>query len=135
MEKSLTAFESLGYTPVSLCGQEGVVYDEYRQCDIGFMERPGGDVYIELIAPRSPESPIWGLMSSYKNAPYHLCFESENLNADVQNLQGAGWSVFQSTAPAPAINGRPVVFLVHRSAGIIELVGEFFERDQDEVHV
>lgn len=127
IEKSLPAFLALGYTPVSLAGGDSLrylYYDDTRQCDICFLRQYDWDcIYVELIAPRSPSSPIWGLLSTYKNTPYHLCFESKDLENDISSLKMSGWLVFQTAAPAPAIGDRPVVFLVHRSAGIIELVG------------
>ena len=117
------AFEALGYEPLSLCGGGAVCYDATRKCDICFLKLPQvRKTYIELIAPVSSESPIWGLLTKYKNTPYHLCFESTDLSADIQHLRASGWAVFQPPAPAPAIGGRSVVFLVHRSAGIVELV-------------
>lgn len=128
IDKSISAFKALGFETVSLCGkpEQDYVYDEYRQCDICFMRQTADgtdpDMYVELISPKSPESPIWGLMSTYKNTPYHLCFYSDDLSADIQTLGKSGWVVFQPETPAPAIDGRSVVFLVNRSAGIIELV-------------
>lgn len=79
-------------------------------------------IYIELISPKSAGSPIYGLMEKYKNSPYHMCFESENFEKDIEELRAKGWSVFTQPAPAPAIEGKNVVFLIHRSAGIIELI-------------
>ena len=131
IEKSIRAFQSLGYETVSLCGQpeKDFVHDPYRLCDIAFLtldseqtENPMG--LVELVAPDSEQSPIWGLMSKYKNTPYHLCFESDCLETDLENLRAAGWMIFQPEAPAPAIGGKTVVFLMNPSAGIIELVGE-----------
>ena len=118
------AFEALDYESISLCGGDPICYDTTRKCDICFLKPPtDSEPYIELIAPVSSESPVWGLLRKYKNTPYHLCFESTDLSEDILHLKASGWSVFQSPAPAPAIGGRSVVFLVHRSAGIIELVG------------
>lgn len=129
MDRSLAAFRALGYEPVLLCDapeHAEYIYAEYRQPDIGFLQQPaektGPTAYVELIAPKSEDSPIWGLMRTYKNSPYHLCFESDDLEADIQHLRGAGWMIFQPEAPAPAIHDLSVVFLVHRSAGIIELI-------------
>lgn len=131
IEKSIRAFQTLGYETVSLCGQpdQDFVHDQYRLCDIAFLaldpDHTGkAQNLVELIAPDSEQSPIWGLMSKYKNAPYHLCFESDSLETDLQNLRAAGWMIFQPAAPAPAIDGRSVVFLMNPNAGIIELVGE-----------
>ena len=130
LDRSIAAFRALDYEPVLLCeASESAeyMYDEYRQCDICFLRQPAAaqtepTAYVELIAPKSEASPIWGLMRTYKNSPYHLCFESDDLEADIQHLRGAGWMIFQPEAPAPAIHDLSVVFLVHRSAGIIELI-------------
>lgn len=77
---------------------------------------------IELVSPRDETSPIWNLMKKYRNIPYHLCFECPNLEEEVQRLRSAGWRLFQAPAPAPAIGGKNVVFLMQGNAGIIELV-------------
>lgn len=126
IEKSIQAFLALGYKPLSLLSErEGsIVYDAGRQCSIAFLGRPGvsGGNYIELIAPQTKESPIYGLMKTYKNTPYHLCFQCADLDAEIEALTGSGWTVFHAAEPAPAIGGRMVVFLVHRCAGIIELM-------------
>lgn len=125
IEKSAAAFEAAGFERVLYSNGEFIFDDNTRQCDISFMRICGnisGGSCIELVAPQSPDCPIYGLMKQYKNSPYHICFESENLDDDVARLKQSGWSVFLPSAPAPAIDGRNVVFLIHRSAGIIEIV-------------
>lgn len=79
-------------------------------------------VLIELVAPDSKASPIYGLMSKYRNTPYHLCFETEDISEALRKLKADGWFVFQEAMPAPAIRGNAVAFLMHRNAGMIELV-------------
>ena len=107
IDRSVRAFAALGYGPVFLCAPPpsgASVYDESRQSDICFLSAAGGVIpLIELIAPRSESSPIWGLLRTYKNTPYHLCFESEALDRDVETLRQAGWTVFQSPAPVCAV--------------------------------
>ena len=127
IEKSAAAFEAAGFERILYSDGSFVFDDKTRQCDISFMRIRGGDSVngsgcIELVAPQSPDCPIYGLMKQYKNSPYHICFESEDLDGDVARLKQSGWSVFLPPAPAPAIDGRNVVFLIHRSAGIIEIV-------------
>ncbi len=123
IEKSIKSFNTIGFTEMLYPDGSSVMFDEMRLCDICFMRLPGTDHIIELVAPKSSESPIWGLMGKYKNTPYHLCFESQNLMEDVEELRNKGWLVFQEPAIAPAIDGHKVVFLMNNSAGIIELVG------------
>ena len=123
IEKSANAFRAIGFTDRMYNDGNFVCYDPTRMCDICFMDHTEDKaVCIELISPKSKESPIYGLMERYKNSPYHMCFESEDMEKDMQELREKGWSVFTQPAIAPAIDGRNVVFLIHRSAGIIELV-------------
>lgn len=124
IQKSAIAFESIGFQKLFFENGCFVFDDKTRQCNIAFMksnENCGGNC-IELVEPQSSNCPIYGLMKTYKNSPYHICFESENLEKDVLQLKQNGWSVFLQASPAPAIEYRNVVFLIHRNAGIIEIV-------------
>lgn len=122
--KSAEAFRAVGFSDRLYPSGEFICYDSARDCDICFMDHSenGVSVCIELISPKSEASPIHGLLQNYKNSPYHMCFESESFEADIDALRGKGWSVFTQPAPAPAIDGNNVVFLIHRNAGIIELI-------------
>lgn len=120
IEKSAQAFRAVGFSDRPYPDGSLVCYDGIRDCDICFMDH--GDICIELVSPKSADSPVYGLLEKYKNSPYHLCFESDNFDADIEDLRSKGWSVFTQPTEAPAIEGRNVVFLIHRSAGIIELI-------------
>lgn len=124
IEKAAAAFEAAGYERLFFSDGSFVFDDKTRKYDISFMQMKSGasSDCIKLVAPQSSESPVYGLMKQYKNLPYHICFESENLEEDMARLKQKGWSVFLPPSSAPAIDGRNVVFLVHRSAGMIEIV-------------
>ena len=93
--KAQAAFEALGYIA------EGTwTHDEIRKVDILFLQKDG--YRIELVSPYAPDSVVSGLIRTYKNAPYHLCYEAENFE----------------------IGGRRVVFLMHPAAGMLELLEE-----------
>ena len=69
--KAQAAFEALGYIA------EGEwTHDEIRKVDILFLQKDG--YRIELVSPYAPDSVVSGLIRTYKNAPYHLCYEAEN---------------------------------------------------------
>lgn len=122
MDKAIAAFHTLGYQEYSYVG-ENVVYDEYRKCDICFLKRDGEDASaVELVAPKGPESPVFNLLKKYKNTPYHICYECDNLEEEMGRLETEGWMLFQEPLTAPAIAGRRVAFLISAAAGIIELV-------------
>lgn len=115
IEKTGKKFLELGYEV-----EKEVVYDEYRQIDIEFLKN--GDYRVELIQPKSEDSPMFPLLKRFKNSPYHFCYEVADLEHSVEELSQMGYTVIQEIAPAPAIDGRKVVFLNNISMGIIELV-------------
>ena len=79
---------------------------------------------IELGSPYAPDSVVAGLIRTYKNAPYHLCYEAENFEKELAELEGNGYIRIDEPTPAPAIDGRRVVFLMHPAAGMLELLEE-----------
>ena len=115
IEKTRKKFLELGYqveVPVS--------YDEIRKINIEFLVN--GDYRVELIEPMDAESPMYPLLKRYKNTPYHLCYEVENLETAIKDLEDKHYTVIQSPEKAPCIEGKRVVFLNNISMGIIELL-------------
>ncbi|MCQ2525780.1 MAG: VOC family protein [Lachnospiraceae bacterium] len=117
IDKALPQFEGLGFV------SEGeIVYDEIRDIDILFMIN--GDYRIELVSPKSEKSVTWDLLKKMGASPYHLCYYSSNIEADISKLRESGYIPAGEPLPAPAFNNRRVVFLYSRHAGMIELVEE-----------
>lgn len=116
LEKSVKQFEALGYIPES-----DVFCDQTRHVRIQFWRN--GDYILELIAPLDAESPIHDLLKKKGSSPYHICYETKDLSADIARLEKQGFKVISKPLPAPAINGCPVCFLFSPIIGLIELVG------------
>lgn len=108
-------FERLGFRVI-----QGPVSDGFRLVDILFMEKDG--YVLELVSPNDPSSVVAGLMKKYKNCPYHICYESAAFEKDLAFLTGNGYTAIDTPAPAPALAGRRVVFLMSPSVGMIELL-------------
>lgn len=115
LEKASDAFKALGYAPMG-----EAVRDSGRGVDILFMEKDG--YAIELVSPFTKESVVAGLMKTYKNAPYHICYESEDFAADMVWLEANGYMRMDEPKPAPAIGDKRVVFFMSPALGMIELL-------------
>ena len=107
-------FEALGYKA------SGDTHDTLRLVDICFMERDG--YVIEIVSPYDEKSVVAGMMKKYKNAPYHICYETNDFEHDVNGLIEHGYIKWNEPLPAPAFGGRRVVFLVNHHIGMIELL-------------
>ena len=96
------------------------MYDDIRKVNICFITKDG--CCIELVSPTTEDSVVSGLMKKYKNCPYHICYETNNFEQDYQELQEKGFISIDVPTPAPALQGRDVVFLTNASVGMIELL-------------
>ena len=115
MDAAIDSFLRLGYTV-----SRDTVYDSIRNIHICFMEKDG--YTIELISPSASTSVAAGLMKKYKNSPYHICYETQDLDDMLARLTAGGYAAIDAPAPAPALDGRRVVFLVNPFLGMIELL-------------
>lgn len=117
MEKARKAFSILGYVE-----KQSVTYDGIRDVEIAFWEKDG--YIVELVSPKSGKSVVARLMKTYKNAPYHICYETDDLLKEMDRLEHSGFTRIDEPAPAPAMGNRKVVFLISACIGIIELLEE-----------
>ncbi len=115
MDAAVSAFRRLGYTV-----RRDTVYDAIRGIHICFMEKDG--YVIELVSPAGSESLVAGLLKRYKNSPYHICYETQDLDKELAVLTSEGYTAIDAPAPAPALEGRRVVFLMNPFLGMIELL-------------
>lgn len=115
LERARMAFEALGYRI-----EREAVRDEYRKVDIIFLAKDGYSV--ELVSPYAPDSVVAGLLTRTGNSPYHICYEVEDLEAEMVRLRNARYVVSDEPAPAPACGGERVVFMIHPYLGMIELL-------------
>lgn len=115
LKKAKDSFAVLGFTVTG-----NVIHDVYREVDILFMEKEG--YTIELVMPTSDTSVVSRLIKTYKNAPYHLCYQSDDFEADIARLSGLGFLQIDTPSPAPALDGRKVTFLMGHQIGLIEIL-------------
>lgn len=119
IERSRPGFEALGYEVV-----QRTVEDKDRGIYICFMEHMESGTLIELIEPASEDNPVKNYLKKMKNVatPYHICYETADLDEAIKIQMEAGFIVTAAPAPAPAINGRRVAFMAHPAVGLIEFV-------------
>jgi methylmalonyl-CoA/ethylmalonyl-CoA epimerase len=117
IEDSLNEFKKLGYKCV-----ENKIVDKKRKVIIQFIKN--GDYLIELVAPLGKESPVTNLLKKQGNSPYHICYETDNLEKEIKDLDDDGFVIISDLLKAPAIYNKKVIFLYKKEIGLIELVEE-----------
>lgn len=114
IEKARKSMEALGYI------FEPTVEDFDRNIFIAFGELDG--YRVELVAPMSEGSPVDMQLSKIGPTPYHICYRSPNIEADIEKLKDCRFKVSVPLAPAIAFENKRVVFLYSLSVGLIEIV-------------
>ncbi len=116
IEKARKQMEALGFS------FEPTVEDAERNIYIAFGEMDG--YRVELVSPISSGSPVDEYLAKVGPVPYHICYRSSSIEADIENLQRNRFKVTIPLAPAIAFGGKRVVFLYALSVGLLEIVEE-----------
>lgn len=115
MQESIETFELLGFSIF-----KDRVKDFKRDIEIAFIKN--NDTVLELISPLSSSSPVSNIIKKMGSTPYHLCFETADINEKISQLKSRGFSAINRVDEAVAIDNKNIVFLYNKSIGIIELV-------------
>lgn len=77
---------------------------------------------IELIHPLNGEGPVQKYLEKKGGGIHHLCFRSDDIDADVERLKAKGYE-FLSDSPTPGAHNCKVIFIHPKSADgiLIEL--------------
>ena len=118
------AIDSLG----SLFGYRvfaGPFDDPIQKVRVSFLKIAEKDASeIELIAPLSPDAPIQSMLKRNGGGSYHLCLETNDIEAALNHVRAEGCMVISKPVPAVAFEGRRIAWIYTPSRQLIELVEE-----------
>ena len=116
IDRARNSFEALGF----LFGS--TIDDIDRNVKIAFGEKDG--YRIELVCPldKKQESPVDQYLSNAVGTPYHICYMSNDLDSEIENLKKRGYKVIIEPRPAVAFGGKRVVFMMNLGFGLMEIV-------------
>ena len=110
------AFEAFGYE------RQPVIDFDNQKCSVCFLVKDN-NVKIELVKPYEENKSLLRLMKKTGNAPYHICYEVDNLDEMLEKLTFGGQFVQMfPPVPAPAFGGCRICYLWSQETGLVELV-------------
>jgi methylmalonyl-CoA epimerase len=115
LEAAITRFvDDLG---IELGGREDVPSESTSTVFL-----PIDGTQIELIHPMNGQGPVATYLEKRGGGLHHLCFETDDIEADMKRLKEKGYR-FLSDVPKPGAHGSRVAFIHPKSAGgvLIEL--------------
>ena len=107
LEKAIARFVSDFGLPLG--GTEDV---EEARTTAAFLPLPPTN--IELVYPLRGEGPIATYLEKRGGGLHHLCFRSDDIDADVARLRAKGYQ-FLADAPTPGAHGSRVIFIHPKS--------------------
>lgn len=115
INQSINGFKKLGY---NLEGE--LIKDINRKVCIQFLIL--NEYRIELVAPLAKESPLDNILRKNGEGPYHICYETDNIDNAINKLVNEKYILVENKSKAVAINCQNVAFLFKKGIGLIELV-------------
>ena len=79
IENAASEFEKLGFLRTG-----EVVQDSLRDIYILLLSNAGQ--IVELVQPICDSSPVYTLRKRYRNSPYHICYETENIQGTIEKM-------------------------------------------------
>ncbi len=99
-----------------------VVEDEIQRVRVAFAP-VGPDVFIELVEPLDPESPIARVLKN-GGGIYHLCYLVADVDAAVDRVCRAGGRQVSGPSPARAFGGRRIAWVYTANRTLVEFLEE-----------
>ena len=77
---------------------------------------------LELLAPIDEASPVNRILETQGVTPYHICYETDDLDAIAKVLRQEKFVRVSKAVPACAMDNNRVMFLFRKDVGLIELI-------------
>jgi methylmalonyl-CoA/ethylmalonyl-CoA epimerase len=78
--------------------------------------------FLEIICPASDDSIVRNLTKKFNNKIYHICYEVDNIEQAIKDLEEKGFVLIDPPRPAIFFDNRRVAFLSSIYCGIVELI-------------
>ena len=116
IDRAVSSFEKLGFQFLE------PINDEDRNVVIVF--GVNDEYRIELVTPldRTKKSPVDSYLSSIGPTPYHICYQTDDLETAIKELEIKGFKTVIEPQKAIAFDGKRVVFMVNIGIGLLEIV-------------
>jgi methylmalonyl-CoA/ethylmalonyl-CoA epimerase len=109
-------------------GGGNTILDILQNVNVCFLQSAGAPL-LELVEPVDQNSPVSNILKKVGVAPYHLCYEVDNLEDSIQELENNDFKLLVEPIKAIAFDDRKICFLYHVDVGLIELLEKQKQND------
>jgi len=100
---------------------EKIFEDPHQQVRVAFLTR-SGEPQIELVEPLSTDSPVNKFLLEKGGGLHHLCYQTNDLEAELRSIRARGAMLVKRPLPAVAFEGRRIAWVLTRENLLVELL-------------
>ena len=97
------------------------IEDPVQNVRLAFLKRDDSPL-LELVQPVDKSSPVSNILKKVGVSAYHFCYETDNIQKTIEDLENQDFKVLVEPVEAIAFNHRKISFLYHIDIGLIELL-------------
>jgi methylmalonyl-CoA/ethylmalonyl-CoA epimerase len=114
IERCISIYSKLGYT------NSEVKVEPSQNVKICFLSKDGSPL-LELVEPLSNDAPVSNIIKNSGTTPYHTCYEVENLQNSLDELEEIGFRPLFEPQKSEAMDEGLFCYLFSVEIGLIEL--------------
>lgn len=114
IEKSSKVYAQLGYEVSE------IIIESSQNVKICFLSKKDSPI-LELVEPLNAESPVSRMVTQSGTTPYHTCYEVEDINTAVDELQDMNFRPLFEPVRSDAMRNGMICYLFADGIGLLEL--------------
>jgi methylmalonyl-CoA/ethylmalonyl-CoA epimerase len=114
IENCVSIYSKLGYSI------SDIRVEPSQNVKICFLSKEGGPL-LELVEPQNNDSPVSNIVKNSGTTPYHTCYQVENLQASLDELEELNFRVLFEPLKSEAMDKGLFCYLFSAEIGLIEL--------------
>jgi methylmalonyl-CoA/ethylmalonyl-CoA epimerase len=101
---------------------EKIFEDPLQKVKVAFLATKTGDAQIELVEPVGEGSPVRRFLTERGGGLHHMCYETDDLGAELKAFRSRGSMMVRPPVPAVAFDGRKIAWVLTRESLLVELL-------------
>jgi len=114
IENCVSIYSKLGYSI------SDIRVEPSQNVKICFLSKEGGPL-LELVEPQNNDSPVSNIVKNSGTTPYHTCYQVENLQESLEELEELNFRVLFEPLISEAMDEGLFCYLFSAEIGLIEL--------------
>lgn len=114
IEKCVSIYNKLGYH------NSDIKVEPSQNVKICFLSKEGSPI-LELVEPLNNDAPVSSIIKNSGTTPYHTCYEVENLQNSLDELEDSGFRLLIEPLKTEAMDAGLFCYLFSAEIGLIEL--------------